>query len=135
MAERWVTIDTLRRNIGAEIVKSIVDTQLEFIDDKIISINDAGGNCCEYDLPTTPTVGSLPLKQAQTLVYSEILRTFRTPVSEGGKGFDRTYLRRIGTRAILRIEWENVLSDDEYSQRLAYIEECMFVRRSSTAAQ
>jgi hypothetical protein len=89
-----------------------------------MSINAAGGNATEYELPIGPTVSNLPRKQAEALVYSEILYAYKTPVAEGGKGFDRTFIKHQGNRVILRIEWENVLSPEEYDKRIRYIQEC-----------
>lgn len=130
MADRWVTIESIRCNVGADAVKSLVDTQMEIIDDAILSTNSAGGNAIEHDLPINPIVAGLPRRQAELVIYTEILQLYRTSIKEGGKGFDRTYIKHVGNRNIIRIEWENVLSEDECKARQEYLRKCMWENRT-----
>lgn len=123
MAERWVTAESIRRNIGADVVKTIVDSQIEIIDDAILSANSAGGNMIEYDLPIGPVVAGLPRAQAEAVIYSEILQVYEQPIEDGGKGFEHVYIKHVGNRVLLRIEWENVLSQDEYNARVQYLKD------------
>lgn len=112
-----LTIDTLCGNTMRTTLAGIVKLHVETIDSLIQNAYANGINKIVYELPTTFDLGNLDKKQGQILVYSEIICLFRTPVSDGGKGFDNTYIKLNPDSTILIVEWNDIFPQKERDSR------------------
>lgn len=121
---RGLTIQTLRGTSNNDIMRSIVNDHVKIIDAQILSTHNAGLSRIEYELPNNFCINNLDKADAQLLIYSELLRIYKDPISAGGKGFNDTTIE-IGSTTWLRIAWVNGLSDQERESRKQLIRSCM----------
>jgi len=76
-----------------------------------------GLNKIVYELRTNYNMNSFNKMDAQTLVYSELIRIYKED-----KGFADTCIE-IGEPSRLHIKWVNGMDDEEKKQRMLYITE------------
>lgn len=117
-----MSIDPLVKNCGLQHssltkgqsivhLRSLISDTIKMIDAEIVTKNSQGFGFVEYSLPTTFTINNMNRGDVQIILYSEILRVFTLPESEGGKGFENVSLdiSRDGNKAVLYVQWQNNL--------------------------
>lgn len=129
MSSRGVTASTLTRQSNRPIIQSIVQDQMKIIDAKIITAHQAGFNCIEYELPVNFNINNVDKSDAQTLVYSEILKFYSDLETNGGKGFVNTYIDVRASKTILYINWINGMNDAERERRQQIIRNHILAKR------
>lgn len=117
-----VTINTLYRGSQREIVSQHVADIVRKIDAEILTANSAGKSSVIIELPTMFELHHLSKKDAQTLVYSEVLRVYKSPQPDG-KGFEHTYIDIRAENTYLYIYWHNGMTSEERDERLKIIAE------------
>ena len=126
MDGRWLTASSLGKNIGTEVADNVVRDVIDQIDENILMANSAGMCHVEFELPADLSINNMPPKHAQALVYSELIEAYRTSESEGGKGFDRTYIIHKDDRTWLRVEWTNMMDAASYEARKEIIKNAKY---------
>lgn len=105
-----------------KIIQDIVKEQVRVIDTEINTSHSSGFNSIIYDLPVNFNISGMDKFDAQTIIYSDILYTYKNP-EPIGKGFKNVYIER-GEPAKLYISWVNGIEDEERRQRLEFIKSC-----------
>lgn len=108
--------EKLANNPSIHAINSIVLDLIRLIDGKILAANESGYCSTEYELPTNFCISNMAKNDAQTMVYSELIRLFIA------KGFVDT---RIDTRDTPRlvVRWKSGMSEEEKQRRRRYIHE------------
>ena len=110
MHKRGVTIDTLRARSKRQIIRTICDDQVKVIDAGIASSNDNGFNKYRAELPTVFNIIGLSMKDAQLIIYSELLQIYLD------KGFD-VQIEIAEAYAYLHISWQiGMLAEERKKQ-------------------
>lgn len=124
MSTRGVTQRELFAKSDRRIVKEIVSEHVKIIDASITAAHSAGFNHVEYDLPNNFGINNLDKADAQTMIYSEILMTYKNAEKDGGKGFEDVRII-IGKSHKIHIGWLNGMDDTERAARKAFILGCI----------
>ncbi len=120
---RGLTARELFAKSRRKVIADIVQDQIRVIDAEISTNHTAGFNSIAHELPVNFNIGGMDKADAQTIVYSEILSTYKESEDKGGKGFDNVYIEP-GERPKLYIYWVNGMDDDERRQRMEFIKSC-----------
>lgn len=123
-----LTVSELFAKSNRRHVDDVVREQIKIIDAKIQTAHSAGFNGIEHELPINFTINNMNKADAQTLVYSEIIKSYKTPEDEGGKGFEHVRID-IGPKSVLYINWLNGMDESEREERQNIIKSCMMVRK------
>ncbi|QYB17589.1 hypothetical protein PV-S19_0225 [Pacmanvirus S19] len=108
---RGITVLSLtKRNDDRKIVQTIVNDQIRVIDAKILTNHSSGANSIEHDLPINFNINSMDKADAQTMVYSELIKAYV------GKGFNKVFID-LGIKPKLYIYWLNGMDEYERAQR------------------
>jgi hypothetical protein len=114
MHKRGVTYETLRAKSKRQIIKTICDDLVKIIDAGIASSHDNGFNIYRAELPTVFNIVGVSMKDAQIIVYSELLQIYidkglevRIEIADGS-----TYLH---------INWQIGMTTEERKERLNLI--------------
>jgi hypothetical protein len=105
-----------------KIIQDIVKEQIRVIDAEINTSHTSGFNSIIHDLPANFNISGMDKFDAQTIVYSDILATYKNP-EPMGKGFKSVYIER-GEPAKLYISWVNGIDETERRQRVDFIKSC-----------
>lgn len=107
-----VNIEELRKRSIMHLVKNIVNEQIKIIDANILSAHQLGFNQLTYSLPVTFNLSNMSNVDAQTAIYSDIIKIYSQPIGFGGRGFIVSI--DIGqNEALLFIKWENGMSEED----------------------
>ena len=117
-----ITAKLLLERTNRVYVDNIVADLVRTIDTHIATQHAAGFNSIEYELPVVFQINNMSKRDAQIMVYSDLLHIYRDPEPQG-KGFEDVRIV-LGPRASLRIGWLNGMDGDERKKRLTYIESC-----------
>ena len=123
MAQRNVRGLTAKELLGIsnrQIIRSIVDGQVDVIDAEIKRSHAAGFSRITHDLPTNFNLNNMSLADAQTLIYSELILIY-SEQPPSGKGFEEVIIKSSATRPQLIIGWTNGMADEERTQRTEII--------------
>jgi len=101
----------------------VIREQITLIDSAITTAHCSGFNHVVHELPSNFNINNLDKKDAQTLIWSEILMTYKNPESLGGKGFESVRIE-VGSRPLLHITWLNGMDDAERKRRKEFILAC-----------
>lgn len=126
MAAKGVTAQLLYEKSNQATVKLIIDDIVRIIDAKIMAAHTNGFAEIEHELPTNFTINNMDVKDAQILVYSELIKIYKEK-----KKFTQVYLDFPSLKqSRIIIRWLNGMSVDEREQRKKLIEECMWRRET-----
>jgi hypothetical protein len=114
-----LTAESLLKKSNIYYVAVIIKNLAKNIDMKIMTTHESGGNNITYELPITFTINNMPLIDAQTLIYSEILELYIK------KGFTNTKINITSKNTILHISWLNGLTNEEREKRKNFIKTCL----------
>ena len=113
-----VKASTLMTNANQQIINAIIQDNIYRIDARISIANQSGMCFVEYPLPTTLSINNMEKSDIQTIVYSELIKIYTKPENKGGKGFSDVCLKVISSdRIILRIQWNNGMTEDNRRER------------------
>jgi len=96
-----------------------VDETIRVIDSMIEVANDAGQSNIVYKLPTNLVFDGVNQAESRLLVYSEVVKKYKTPITAGGKGFAETYYSDNPPR--ICVAWKIGLSQNERDDRNAIL--------------
>lgn len=96
-----------------------VDECVRIIDGMIEAANNAGRSHIVFQLPTNLIFDGVKPQEARLIVYSEIVKKYKTPITAGGKGFGETYFEDDPPRVY--ICWKTGLTDSEREDREAIL--------------
>lgn len=96
-----------------------VDETIRVIDSMIEVANDSGQSNIVYKLPTNLVFDGVSPAESRLLVYSEIVKKYKSPIPSGGKGFTDTYYADNPPR--ICITWKIGLSPNERDDRYAIL--------------
>jgi len=113
-----VNADKLRARTKRQVIKTICDDLVKIIDAGIASANDNGFHSHRAELPTMFNIIGMDLKDAQIVIYSELIRIY------DDKQLDVTI--EFGDNiTYLYIQWQSSLTQDERVARLQLIRDHM----------
>jgi|SRR5271170_1633510 len=124
---RGVTAQMLFKQSNRDVVQVLVLDQISVIDAKIAVAHQAGFNTIDYELPVNFSINNMDKADAQTLVYSELIKLYKDPEPRG-KGFHETYIELAPTPR-LHVFWVNGMDQVERKQRNELIRDCLLSRR------
>ncbi len=110
-----ITQNSLLAKTDRSIIRDNVNSDITTIDQKITQAHAMGHNKVVYELRTNYIMQNFSKIEAQTLVYSELIRIYKED-----KGFTDTYIE-IGEPSKLHISWLSGMDEDEKKQRMSYI--------------
>ena len=119
---RGLTHSELFAKSDKKIIQEIVNDQVKVIDVQINVAHNAGFSEILYELPVNFNVNNMSKADAQTMIYSEILRIYKD-AEPNGKGFDNTTIE-LGAKPCIRVSWINGMDKSERAQRNEYIKQC-----------
>ena len=96
-----------------------VDETIRVIDSMIEVANDSGQSNIVYKLPTNLMFDGVSPAESRLLVYSEVVKKYKSPIPSGGKGFTDTYYADNPPR--ICITWKIGLSQNERDDRYAIL--------------
>ena len=115
-----VTYEGLAASSNHSVVRAIVRRHIELIDAAIATAHTAGFSSITYDLPSSFDINNLSKADAQLVVYTDLIMTYKKE-----KGFAKTYIewnqQSRDPYVALHIEWSNGL---DRQRRLRCIQEC-----------
>jgi hypothetical protein len=112
-----LTAQSLLKRSNRYYITTILDNLAKNIDLKIITNHETGNCSIVYELPATFTINNMNVKDAQILIYSEILKRYID------KGFKDVNLEITPNNTLLHIKWLNGLTDEERINRMDFIKE------------
>lgn len=95
-----------------------INSIVKVIDSEIISAHDNRQSEIGHELPTSFNINGLTAKDAQILVYSELIKIYRA------KGFTNIFFKFAPSATIMYIKWINIMAEGERSDRKKMIDEC-----------
>lgn len=110
-----VTVNSLFRRSNRNALKIIVDDLVQLIDALILTTHESGGNSISYDLPNTFSLNNMSVKDAQILVYSELIQVYLD------KGFSNISIKLGHAGSVLYISWLNGMTKNERERRKGLI--------------
>jgi hypothetical protein len=116
MMARGVTVSGLNKYSKRSIVNVIIQEQITVIDNKISIANESGLDNIVHELPINFQINNMDKADAQTMIYSELIKIYSEDESKGGKGFKKTYIS-FDTKAYLRVFWLNGMNEAERAER------------------
>lgn len=122
---RGITAKQLFAKSDNRIIQDIVQEQVKLIDGRLLVAQGAGFSSIEYELPTNFSINNMDKKDAQIMIYSEILLMYKNP-EPSGKGFEEVHIMSSGIKKILKIDWVNGMDDEERKRREKIIQGCVF---------
>lgn len=124
MAEhvKGITARTLFKNSNREIIKNIIQDQIRIIDAKIQVAHSSGFDSITHELPINFIINNMSKSDAQLLIYSELITTYKNPEPDG-KGFRDVHID-LGSKPMLYIKWINGMDDEERRRRYKIITRC-----------
>jgi hypothetical protein len=123
---RGLTAQILFKQSNRDVIQVLVADQISVIDAKIAVAHQAGFNTIDYELPVNFSINNMDKADAQTLVYSELIKLYSDPEPKG-KGF-QAYIELNSTPRI-HIFWVNGMDDAERKQRNELIRNHLLSRR------
>ncbi len=101
----------------------VVKVQMETIDSMIIEANSQGMSIIKYCLPINFMIRNTTQSDGQIMVYERLLKLYRTPESQGGKGFPNTWIDfTLETKPpMFCVKWEKGLDPTDKKNKLSYI--------------
>lgn len=123
--ERGLTLSKINQKAPKHLIEQIIRDHIKEIDVKIKAAVNTGNIGIEYELPVNfvDLRDKLSKKDAQILIWSEILRLLVTSEADGGKGFDNAVIdiSPNGDKAVIYVKWQHVIDDEERRIRTNYI--------------
>ncbi len=120
---RGMTARDLYRKTDTGVLQDVITEQIRTIDSAIMSAHSAGMNSTSHELPVSFNINHMPVSDAQTLVYSELLMIYSSPEPHGK---DYPIVKIImGPRSYIHIGWINGLDADEKAARKKIIQDRM----------
>jgi hypothetical protein len=116
-----VTVDYLFKKSNRQAIKVIVDDFIKSIDGKILMAHEQGFSKIGFDLPVNFAVNNMDVKDAQIMIYSELLDRYKNPSNK--KNFEKVYLEFLPNKTIMHIEWVNGMDENERSRRVKLIQD------------
>jgi len=101
------------------LISAQVEELIRVLDDMIAVANDSGRNNIIYHLPTNLIFDGISPAEARLIVYSELIKKYKTAITAGGKGFPETYFAEDPPR--ICVCWKIGLSQDEKTDRSAIL--------------
>ncbi len=114
-----MNINRLRQSHMRVMAAAQVEETIRVIDSMIEVANDAGQSNIVYRLPTGLIFEGVSKEESRLLVYSEVVKKYKTPIPAGGKGFTETYYADNPPR--ICIAWKIGLSQNERDDRNAIL--------------
>jgi len=124
---RGIDCHTLIARSDRSVLQEIVHKEIEVIDTAILAAHAGGFSQITYALPTTFAINNMNKKDAQTLVWSELLMIYKESPPYG-KGYDKVYIIPDVAPKIF-IEWVNNMDDAERAKRRDYIRKCTISKK------
>jgi hypothetical protein len=123
MTSIGLTIHTLSRDSEERQIREVTREIMQLIDTAIITANDRGVHHIEYELPRhLADIANMSTKNIQLRVYSDLLRMYKTPVDEGGKGFETAHILIPATKVpYLCIKWNPKMDDRDVATRRRFL--------------
>jgi hypothetical protein len=118
MQDRGLTQSRLLEKSDSAIITNIVKDQIRAIDTLITAAHHSGFNRIEHILPVNFGINNMDKKEAQIMIYSELIDIFTKPENQGGKGFeDVTIDASAVTDTIFSVKWTNGMNPEEIKRR------------------
>ncbi len=96
-----------------------VDELIRIIDSMIEVANDAGQSNIVFKFPVNLVFDGVTPVESRLLVYSEVVKKYKSPIPSGGKGFNETYYADNPPR--ICVSWKIGLSQNERDDRNAIL--------------
>ncbi len=118
-----LTHKDLKNYVSRELAREHVIELSRVMDTQIERANVEGHGSAYISLPVTfPSAGGFEPMDMQTIIYSDLLVLYGTPVNAGGKGFDKVYIDYADiSNPKLIVMWQVGLSDTERASRMEII--------------
>jgi hypothetical protein len=113
---------TLYSNTYQPIVQSHVEQLITTIDAQIQTCHNAGYDTADFVLPVTFDINGMSKKDAQILIYSELIMIYTMPEADGGKGFTNATIVNTA-KPTFRVKWINGMNEEERKHRMQLIKD------------
>jgi len=117
--EKGLTLSKLTEKSDRAVINNIVRDQVKMIDSEIIIAHNAGFNRIEHPLPSNFGINNMDKKEAQLMIYSELISIYTTPENKNGKGFINVSIE-ISSKdltALFCVSWVNGMDIEEKKER------------------
>jgi len=115
ISNNTMNVNKLKQSHMRAMAAAQVDELVRVIDSMIEVANDSGQSNIVYKFPTNLIFDGVTPAESRLLVYSEIVKKYKTPMPSGGKGFTETYFADSPPR--ICIAWKIGLSQSERDDR------------------
>lgn len=108
---KGITQSSLLQKSNMQMIKTQVDVLMDQIDVTIATVHEGGGNEVYFDLPINFNINGLDNKDAQLMVYTELISLYQE------KGFKDIKIEPKPSKMIFHIRWINALASNEREKR------------------
>ena len=119
-----VTVDYLFKKSNRQPIKVIVDELVRIIDGRILTAHGQGFNEITHELPTNFAINNMNVKDAQIIIYSELLDIYKNPTR--GKKFSEVFIEFLPKSTIMHIKWVNGMDTTERDRRIKLIQDSLW---------
>jgi hypothetical protein len=112
---KGITVKLLEQKSSRAAVKAICDDIVKVMDAKIATIHGSGGSEMCEDLPTNFNILGYDIKDAQTLIYSELIHIYTEDKGFEHKNVGIEFCK--GGKVKFHVKWLNGMTKEERDER------------------